>query len=898
MRKTLAIFSLLALVATSLAEVIVIDPPRTAGEVGPRAEAAAKAFNRVAANLTRLSRQRLAAVGRYHSELPFTMPVTVFVRGQQDRHPYAGGDITLQFDGTGSRSFPTAYRALLEDTFAAAKNTMSVVFGPPNNPGVVRVLNYDADIADRDAVSGGIYVVNGAQRDIRFPVYSSPEAAAVNFVHCLLLAYQGDQPWPTDAQQEGLVRAAVMKVVRTPGAMPVSLDADLLEAALSNTYDVGAWYDWYNQPGLTSSRFIAPNLRNTDLPIGGSVGGPYLLRYQMAGTAWQKLVAENSGFIAELNRRYYLDPNVALPANFSAACQAALDTVTGTANSVIEGNPFDGWLARQYDLQARDLLGQKVIVQPTPLAPISGSGDFGVFDVAVHWFEVQTGGNEILLSGSGYPIFWDNTFNRLFPSAQEDRMDLGGGYGSVTPNLPNLNAGAPYRCAIDMPLGDRLQRTYVPAGSIATGTSTTPNNFYGTVVGLSLPSGATARVRVTFGLVTFDNCPIVNGAFGATIAASQFAGYQRLTVEVVRTQNSVDTVVYTRKVNKGPGELALDLRINGELNFAPSGGLTKGISLLGVPVSLFVQDQAAVFGLNPDQVLAARWNSSRSKYDLYPDCGGLTQGTAMFLRLPAAQPGFFAPGSYSPGTPSAVALRPGWNLVSTPLPEAVTTNRIRVVRGADFPVDWSDAVGNLVGVDFFAFTPGAADAVTGVPETGTFGPATQFNSGQGYFVRCLAPEGATLLFEPANPLFRGGGPNVGDTQPDGWLLRAAVTKNNRTAVAFMGGARDATRNMDARFDSPLPPKAVDGLQIAVEGSRFRDVRSFFSNETFKVRFDGLVPGESYDVRLIAMKGDPGTFDVYDTITRKKQTLRAPAVFRFTATRPFRWLEISTKGRVR
>ena len=113
-------------------------------------------------------------------------------------------------------------------------------------------------------------------------------------------------------------------------------------------------------------------------------------------------------------------------------------------------------------------------------------------------------------------------------------MDIAGAFGSVAPNFPNLFANEPYRVAIDIPVQDRIARAYVPAGAIATATSPTPNDFYGTVVGLGLAGTDTGRVRLTYAATTVDTIPIRNGAFGARINTLGYLGSQRLTVEVIR----------------------------------------------------------------------------------------------------------------------------------------------------------------------------------------------------------------------------------------------------------------------------------------------------------------------------------------------------------------------------
>ena len=877
-----------------------------ANEFAMASDQAMRLFTRNMADLSSNHRASLIRAGLYDPRLPLSLPQTVVLtRDNQPLPPVSrdprikvGGGISLAFDSSGLRSFPSNYKTLLEDVFAAATPAMNVVFGQPASSGTVFVRNYDSDISDRSAVSGGYYLPNNgsAQHEIRFPVYTSPEATAVNFVHCLLLAYQGNTPFGFDAFQEGLVRAAVQKVLRTPGSLASGLDPQLIEAALNNTYDVGTFYDWNNQPALGGSHFVAPNLANNPLPSGGSVGGLYLLRYQMAGTAWHKLIVENPGFIAEFNRRFYLNPGWAsdVPA-LIANGQAALDTVKGTINSTVEGRLFASWYQRQFVLETADILGQKLLIQAVPLQPISGSSDFGVFDVIGHYFETKIGGDELLLSGVSYPIFWDNTFNRVFPSAQEDRMDLAGAYGSVAPNLPDLNGGVPYRVAVDLPLADRLARVYLPAGAIETGSTSTPRNFYGTVVGAVTPIGATLRIRLGYNSTVVDDIPLLNGAFGSLIADVAFDQAQRLTVEVIKNQGGSDSVLLTRLVNKAPGAVGLDLRVNGDVLFAPPGGLQKGIQFLGMSGQPF-GSPSAVLGVPEPQLLMARFNANKARYDLYPDCGGMMPGNAYFLRLDSANPGFFTPVRYSPNTETSVALRPGWNMITCPLLETVPTSRVRVVRTIEVPKTFAEALGTEIGLDFFEFQRGTNDAVTGAPETGTMVAATRFESGKGYFVRCLAPEGAALVFAPAVAAIRTS-VSPPKTLGDGWEVRAAVTLNGRVAKTFFGQASHATTDFESRFDSAIPPRMVGGLQLwsSNVGRQYRDIREVSKRMTFRIYVDGLTSGQSVEVKFATMRGSAPRLRVVDPITNVEKSFFAPDTFRFVATQSSRYLDVTVEG---
>ena len=184
--------------------------------------------------MTEGARAAWARSGRYDRSIPFSMPMVaqLTMQGVGPRMPVVRGGtrggsspITLAFDTSGPRVFPTGYRDLLQSVLDTARPTMDIVFGTPNVGGSVRVRSYDADIGDRDAVAGGIYVPDNGfgEAEIRFPVYSNNEAAAVNFLHTLLLAYLGPASYGYDAFQEGLVRAATMRVSRSAGAMPAGL---------------------------------------------------------------------------------------------------------------------------------------------------------------------------------------------------------------------------------------------------------------------------------------------------------------------------------------------------------------------------------------------------------------------------------------------------------------------------------------------------------------------------------------------------------------------------------------------------------------------------------------------------------------------------------------------------
>lgn len=859
-----------------------IGENRNTADVSARMDAYVRSVSRNLALATEAQRNRLRRIGRWNDAIPFSLPTTLRLTrggaplGASTLLRGGGGSLTIAFDASGPRSFPAPYKQLLQDTFAEATSTMNAVFGNPAFVSTIHVRNYDADIGDRDAVAGGYYVPdNGSsEQEIRLPVYANSEAAAVNFVHCLLLAYMGPNGYGFDAFREGLVRAATMRVVRTPGAMPAGLDAGLIESVLENTYDVGTFYDWYNQRGLGGSKFIAPNLRDTQLPPGGSLGGIYLLRYQMSGSAWQKALVEYPAFASALNSELYAQPSLASDVpGLIAKGQQVINALAGSGSATLEGFDFASWFQRQRILETKDTLGLKLVCHPTPLPPISGSDDFGVFDVAATYFETLPGGNEVLLSGTSYPIFWSPTFDRISPSAQEDRMDIAGAYGSVAPNLPNLQGGTPYRAAVDIPVQDRIARVYLPAGGVATGAQTTPNDFYGTVVGAN--SLGSLKVRLTYGATVVDDIPVTDFAFGATVGTSTFLASNRCRVEVIQTNGANSVTIVDRFVNKGPGPLALDLRVEETAAQTFVGGLPKGLSTVGFGVDPLSNSVSSMLGLPENQILVARWNGAKARFDLYPDTGTFLQGASYFVRLPAAIPGFAAQGRSNGITQTAVAMRPGWNMVANPTTQTIPVANVTVVHAANTPKPFADALGSEIGAVFYEFSAGPNDAATGAPETGTMVPATQFQPGRMYFVRVLVAEGATLLFAPSGPSRPGSG--TSGAAPPRYTMKFQIERNGFRSHVVIGQSASATSNFDRKEDAELPPGSF-GLQATVEENRlYRDMRRSYDTSTYTIRFDGLQPNATYRLACSYLQGAHLRYKVRRQGTPAWQTFDDPAI---------------------
>ncbi|HXH62057.1 MAG TPA: hypothetical protein VNI20_11950, partial [Fimbriimonadaceae bacterium] len=784
------------------------------------------------------------------------------------------------------------------------------VYGLPKVGGIVHVRNYDADIQDRLAVGGGYYIPNGPDGpEIRFPVYNSDVSAEINYVHTLLLAYASDAPYPFDALSEGLVRAATMRVVRSPNILPGSPDPAVIEATLDSLYDVSTFYDWYNQPALGAKNFIAPNLLDTTLPAGGSTGGIYLARYQMAGTAWSKVLTQYPGFAKEFNTRYYASPSAFVTMDdFANLGQQVIDFLTSTANSQIEGLSFFDWVKRQYILDTSVTAGLKVMVQPFPIQAVGGTSDFGVFAIDVNTFRTSANGDEALLAGTAFPVYWMPDFTRFFASVQDDSIKIAGAFGSVVPNFTSVPfGGQQYRVAVDVPFAGGDTRVVLPAGSVSTGTNPTFNNFYGTLTGLPIPAtGVSYRVSIDWLGGSLGPIPVDNFAFGANITDASYLNAQLVTVHVFQVTIAGPSELFSRQVVKGVGPLALNVSTPDSYTTF-NGALLARLALTGLPLQPFRIRPNEVLGISEDQTLFARWNPVTVRYDLFPDAGQVLSGLGFYAR-PSTGVTLAVDGYSAPFTPVAVSLQPGWNIVTVPFSQTLGTNNLSFTVASQAMSTYDQAVGSVIDPTIFEFNPDPSN-----PDLGTLVPATSLAPGKGYFVRALQPDGAVMLFTPTDfaaaarrfgpTRFSVGAPRIGLGRPIGgttglkvahWESEVKVTNSNYvTSYVQIGQSANATKGYDPKFDSQLPP-SPGGFQVSIDAGvpLYRDINVWGDVESFKIVVSGLTSGERFRVEIAQIYGNK-RLTLIDSAGNRYSMSQNRRVY-FTATGTTQRFEVTTR----
>jgi hypothetical protein len=274
LRRLLTLVAVLAGTATSFGQSSLFKIDIATRGIGSPKELSDAAYNLYQHNLwslTYLSRKERESHGLIKPGIPFIAPAIIrFTQGNtllSTGGRTRGNEITLVIDPSFNTTADTTRVAFMQSVYDTAKPTIEAIFGDAAITGNVNVVNADATIGDRNAITGGYYLPNNGSggREIRLPLNPSREVAAVALIHCILLAYLPDPAYGFDGYLEGLARAATQKVVRIPAALPAGLDQQVIESVLDQTYEIGATYDWANQKSLGGPQFIAPNLLATPI---------------------------------------------------------------------------------------------------------------------------------------------------------------------------------------------------------------------------------------------------------------------------------------------------------------------------------------------------------------------------------------------------------------------------------------------------------------------------------------------------------------------------------------------------------------------------------------------------------------------------------------------------------
>lgn len=700
---------------------------------------------------------------------------------QPARTRYGDGTLSFTFEG-----WNAVQEAFLRQVIHTAVPLIESVYGKPAQSGTVKVVNYDEQIGDRDAVAGGIY--NASTNEILFPVYRSQNSVVINLVHVLIHAFHGALIFDYDAWEEGFARAVTMLVAhRVAQAMNIA-DPDGFFKTDPN-YHALPFYDLLNQPALGNNVFIAPSLKQ--LPITpGQLGGMYLPRMQMAGSAWLKVYLEDPDFFKKFHAQYYAqyNPNETVKLSGDIPRLKAIAASVLANGGIVEGLPFDRWYERQYVLDTSVSFGKKMYAWVVPDRADVGQDNPGI-SIVLLYYQTTADGDEIPLNDVCYPIYWDyNQQNRLFLGAQYERIDIVDGEGTVAPLF--INIGGAQRVLIDLPLGGLQLR--IPFAPGYGGTKTNPNNLYGAVLGLD-----TGTVHISSSLGVEASTALSQGGFGIQLPSPAFEQPGRYTLTL---KDSNGNTVATRQVNLGYQEAVLTLEVTDSAQTLTH-SFSAGLQMVSLPILPFATDNADVLGVPRNQLLLAHWRQDtpgENKYLLYPTAPPFRPGVGYWVKLRSNVIADIR--GLTPRTDQnfTLATTYGWNQIGNPFTTPVDVSEIEVQYQLNDPVPFATAVNKgWVGGTIWRYNPAI----------NSYEAATTLQPWEGYWLRVLVTEGVTLTFPAPASRSR----LVSRAQPAAqaqgeWQIVLTANTGDSRAQVRLGQAASASDRFDPAFDSEAPPE--------------------------------------------------------------------------------------------
>ncbi len=702
---------------------------------------------------------------------------------QPARTRYGDGTLSFSYEG-----WNAVQEAFLRSVINTAVPLIESVYGKPAQSGTVKVVNYDAQIGDRDAVAGGIF--NASTNEILFPVYNSKKSVVINMVHVLVHAFHGPLVFDYDAWEEGFARAVTILVAhRVAQALNIADPEGFFKT--DPNYHALPFYDLLNQPALGNNVFIAPSLRQ--LPITpGQLGGMYLPRMQMAGSAWLKVYLEDNAFFKKFNQQYYAqyNPNetVKLSGDIPRLKAIAASVLSG---GTVEGLPFDRWYERQYILDTSVSFGKKVYAWVVPDRADPGQDNPGMSIVLMH-YHTGADGDETPLNDVCYPIYWDhNQQNRLFLGAQYERIDILDGEGTAAPQF--INIGGAQRVLIDLPVGGLHLR--VPFAAGYGGTTGDPNNLYGVVLGLD-----TGTVHIASSLGVEATTTLAQGGFGVKLTSPAFEQPARYTITV---RDSTGNIVAVRRINLAYSEAVVTLEATDSAQTLTR-SFPAGLQMISLPIAPFSADNADALGVSRNGFLLAHWRQDKpgdNKYELYPTAPPFRPGVGYWMKL---RNGVIADiRGIVPRTDQnfTIATTYGWNQIGNPFTTPVDVADLQVQYLLNDPVPFATAVSKgWVGGTVWRYNPLA----------GSYEPATVLQPWEGYWLRVLVTEGVTLTFPaPTGRTITG---RTMAQNREGWQVTLTARVQHFAAQIRVGQAPSASERFDPAWDSEAPP-AFEGMMM-------------------------------------------------------------------------------------
>ncbi len=597
-------------------------------------------------------------------------------------------EITFQFSG-----FPTTDEQALRAYLQTAVPKARLIYGPPAFDITVTVVQDDT----MQDIQGGFY--DTASNEIHIPPLSGnfPEDTLV-LMMLVLNAFHDDVAFFYDAWEQGFIGAAATAVQTTPGVSPAYDPVD------PGPFYCLSVYECENQPALGNNTFFSES----------GFAGMLVWRIAMARAAWFKCYIEDPYFFANFNQLYYQGFYDALPGDVPG-----LKDIAGQVLPWVEGMSFYDWYERQYALDTSIRTGSKLYTWNIPL-------EQSVALIAEHYV-TDANGNESPRGGQGRTIYWNYDFTLSLYAEEGNVLDVaasgdGAGEGYLIPTF--FNIGGPQRVTVQVDLNGLRAMYPYPYG--VRGFESGENDFYGGLLG-----GPVGTISVT-GDASADNIGADRGVWEHLLTGSRLSPMQ-LEVTVANPQGQINT----RTVNVGWDSYVMFIQGGGQAQVQHT--FSAGLMMMSLPVQPTSPSAADLLGVPPEDLLLAHWDPAappNGTYHVWPDIEPFVPGRGFWLRLledaPVSLDGVLPPEDRD--YPIPVEL--GWNMIGSPRRQSVDLADLQVQVGTKDAVSLNEA-----------FNLGYLQAgVFGYNQTNGYELVDTLEPFAGYWLRCLTPGGARLIF--------------------------------------------------------------------------------------------------------------------------------------------------------
>ncbi|MFW6437616.1 MAG: FlgD immunoglobulin-like domain containing protein, partial [Armatimonadota bacterium] len=561
--------------------------------------------------------------------------------------------------------------------------------------------------------------------------------------------------------------------------------------------------------------------------------GMLVWRIAMSRSAWFKCWVEDDQFFRRFNEAYYANFTEDLPGNIPAMRVLASEILPQ-----VEGMPFQEWYQRQWVLDTSVRLGEKLFVWNVPLTQSVA--------LIAEYFRTTVDGNESPLGGQARTTYWSYDFAVSLFAEEGNVISIpasgdAAGEGSLIPTF--FNIGGPQNITVQVDLGARRLMLPFPYG--VRGFELGENNLYGSTI-----SASEGLIDVEGGN-GLEGVDVDRGVWGDRITEGPLTPRQ---LQVSFTNSDEQTI--TRTINVAWDSYAVFIEGNRQETLTHElSAAGTGLHMISFPLTPLTRDLSELLGVPDDDLLVARWDPQSPedfKYAIWPRTDPVAPGRGYWIRIFSDQTINLEGVVPTEERPVDVPIRVGWNQIGSPRLDPVDISSLEFEAGGEAPVSYEEAVSQRI----------IQAGVLGYSQAEGYTERTQMAPFEGYWIRCLHPQGAIIRFPGPGATSASAAPPSSPTDELEWSLPIVADAGALSGSARIGGASDATEGID-RHDIQAPPGFGPRVEVTLhpEGAKaagyHADVRpASAATQTYSVKVKSTLPDTPVRLRWPDMSALP------------------------------------------